>query len=114
MACEGVGWHSHPPPFDKDNQDILETEEEDGETLIAEGMADIEISADEDASSSEWLLHLEAEASLREIVHQFRLRAAKIDDGVASFQNCLAVAQGSGFEVDSEEKPVRLGCLARS
>jgi hypothetical protein len=53
------------PPFGKDDQNILETEEEeeeDGETITPDLMVGTDISADEYAGSHEHPLYLEAEA----------------------------------------------------
>jgi hypothetical protein len=92
LTCQGFISNHDSPPGGKDEQDILETEEEDDETMSHEMLVDTDICEDEDAASSERPLHLEAEAGLREIPDQFGLSPTEIDEILGSFQNFLVVA----------------------
>jgi antitoxin component HigA of HigAB toxin-antitoxin module len=118
MISVGLASPDDSPLFGKDDQDILETEEEeeekekDGETITPELMVGVDISVDEDAVSHERSLYLEAEAEaeaeagLREILDQFRLNAAEIDEIIGSFQNFIVATQQIFFfffEADSQK-----------
>jgi hypothetical protein len=92
LTCQWLLSNHGSPPGGRDNQDILETEEEDEGTMSPEMLVDTDISEDEDAASSERPLHLEAEAGLREILNQFGLSPTEIHEVLGSFQNFLVVA----------------------
>jgi hypothetical protein len=61
-------------------------------------MVNIDISADEDTIAPEHPLYLEAEAGLRQILDQFQLSAAEIDEAVGSFHNFIAAPTDRFFK----------------
>jgi hypothetical protein len=65
LTCQGFISNHDSPSGGTDEQDILETEEEDKETMSPEMFVDTDVSEDEDAASSIRPLHLESEAGLR-------------------------------------------------
>jgi hypothetical protein len=92
IACDGLVSLQDPPPLENKGQEILEAEEEDGETITPERMFETNIYADQDTAYSGCLLHLETEAGLREILDQFRLNATEIDEVIGTFQNFVGGA----------------------
>jgi hypothetical protein len=97
LACQGFILNHDSPPGGRDEQDILEAEEQDEETRSPEMLVDTNISEHEDAASSEHPLHLQAEAGSREILYQFGLSPTEIDEVLGSFQNFLVVAPTNLF-----------------
>jgi hypothetical protein len=79
-------------PIDEDGQDILESEEEDRGTISPESMADTDFLEDENVAPFDLPLHIEAEKGLQEILLQFHVSPAEMDEIIGSFQNFIAAA----------------------
>jgi hypothetical protein len=92
IFCSGLESRCDLGSMDDDDHDILESEEEDIGTLSPENMDETDVLGNENAASSELPLHREAEEGLREILLQFHVNPAEMEEIIGSFQNYIAAA----------------------
>jgi hypothetical protein len=113
MACEGLVSLHDPPLLEDNGHDILEVEEEDGETITPERIFETDRYTTQYIATSGRPLHLEAESGLREIRDQFRLSATEIEEVIGSFQNFIATAPSDLFLKPIPKKNRYAGAISR-